>query len=255
MNEKSFALIACVTDEELWRQCEKYIEEMIVPQGYSIDVIKLTGATSIMHAYNQAMKKSKAKYKIYFHQDTFILNRNLLNDLLQLFQNSKLGMVGVQGGTRIPKSGVWFHDGLHSFGTILRIGTIGGIGGKLIPPRWNKRKVRKMSYLPIFKPYLPVACIDGLMMATQYDLPWREDLFEGFIYYEGPHCLEFIKKGYHVVVPRQKEPWCLHVGADRTVEEDKSYHKKFRQVMGIFKKEYSAFLNKHIREIERIQKA
>jgi hypothetical protein len=109
-----------------------------------------------------------------------------------------------------------------------------------------------MSYLPILKPYLPVACIDGLLMATQYDLPWREDLYGGFIYYEGPQCLEFIKKGYRVVVPRQKEPWCLHVGADRSKEDDEKYHKSFRQVMDIFKKEYSAFLNKNIKDIEAV---
>lgn len=251
MDNKSFALIACVNDEELWGECEKYIGELVVPEGYSLDVIKITGATSIMRAYNEVIEKSDAKYKIYFHQDTFILNKNLLGDLLDLFEDPKIGMVGVQGGTRIPKSGVWFHDGFHSFGTILRVGTIGGIGGMIIPSCWNKRKVRKMSYLPILKPYLPVACIDGLLMATQYDLPWREDLYGGFIYYEGPQCLEFIKKGYQVIVPRQKEPWCLHVSSNRTKAEDEIYHREFRKVMEVFNKEYSSFLGKHIRQIER----
>ena len=128
MDNRSFALIACVNDEELWGECEKYLGELVVPEGYSLDVIKITGATSIMHAYNEVIEKSDAKYKIYFHQDTFILNKNLLGDLLDLFEDPKIGMVGVQGGTRIPKSGVWFHDGFHSFGTIFRVGTIGGIG-------------------------------------------------------------------------------------------------------------------------------
>ncbi len=30
------------------------------------------------------------------------------------------------------------------------------------------------------KTFIPVECIDGLLMATQYDVPWREDLFDGF---------------------------------------------------------------------------
>ena len=54
------------------------------------------------------------------------------------------------------------------------------------------------------------------------------------------------------MVPRQKEPWCLHVGADRSKEDDEKYHKSFRQVMFLFKKEYSAFLNKNIKDIEAV---
>ena len=252
VENKAFAFIACVNDEALWQRCEQHLKELIVPPGYDVEIIKKIGATNIARAYNEALAQSKAKYKVYLHQDTFVLNKNFLLDLLTLFADPKIGMIGVQGGTRLPKSGVWFHDGLHSFGTILRIGTIGGIGNSLIPAAWNKRKVRKLSYLPIWKPYLPVACIDGLLMATQYDLPWREELYGGFIYYEGPQCLEFIKKGYRVIVPRQKRPWCLHVGADRTAAEDEVYHREFSRVMEIFKAAYGSFLDKHIREIEKL---
>lgn len=33
MDEKAFVLIACVNDEELWAECEKYIEELVIPEG------------------------------------------------------------------------------------------------------------------------------------------------------------------------------------------------------------------------------
>ena len=32
--------------------------------------------------YNNAMKKTDAKYKVYLHQDVFILNHNFLMDIL-----------------------------------------------------------------------------------------------------------------------------------------------------------------------------
>lgn len=249
VDDKSFAIIACVNNEDLWEECQSYIDSLVIPKGYKVEKIRITGATSIAHAYNDAILKSAAKYKIYLHQDTFILNKNLLFDLLDYFSAPEIGMIGVMGGARIPKSGVWFHDGLHSYGVIMRVGIAEGIFRKILPAKLNKRKVRKMSFLPVLVRYIPVACIDGLFMATQYDIPWREDLFGGFIYYEGPICLEFIKNGYQVIIPRQKEPWTLHVGADRTPEEDRKYHEEFRKNMGIFRQEYQWALGKTVSQI------
>ena len=51
---------------------------------------------------------------------------------------------------------------------------------------------------------------DGLIMVTQYDLPWREDLFQGWHFYDVSQCLEFEKAGYKVGVIKQISPWCLH---------------------------------------------
>ena len=55
-----------------------------------------------------------------------------------------------------------------------------------------------------------VAVADGFLLATRADLPWREDLFPDWHFYDASQCMEFRKKGLKVVVPRQREPWCLH---------------------------------------------
>jgi hypothetical protein len=47
-------------------------------------------------------------------------------------------------------------------------------------------------------------------MATQYDLPWREDLFDGWHYYDLSQAQEFRRAGYQVGVFPQGKPWCLH---------------------------------------------
>ncbi len=52
--------------------------------------------------------------------------------------------------------------------------------------------------------------VDGFLMATQYDIPWREDVFNGWDYYDASQSFEFRKAGYSVVVPHQDPPWCLH---------------------------------------------
>ena len=58
--------------------------------------------------------------------------------------------------------------------------------------------------------YVSVEAIDGLLIATQYDFPWREDLFKEFDFYDASQSMEFIRKGYKVVVPIFHKPVCVH---------------------------------------------
>ena len=37
-----------------------------------------------------------------------------------------------------------------------------------------------------------VAAADGLLLATQYDIDWREDLFENWHFYDISQCMEFL---------------------------------------------------------------
>ncbi len=252
---EAFSFVVCVNDESFYSRCLKYLQALEIPDGYEIEIKKIVGATSIAAAYDDAMRASDARYKIYLHQDTFVLDPHFLHHLLDIFKSHpEVGMIGAMGGTHLPHSGIWFEDGVHSYGQIMRHGHREGILNRWLPRRLNPDRIRAFRYRPVQKEFLPVVCIDGLMMATQYDIPWRKDLFGGFIYYEGPHCLEFIKRGYEVVVPRQKKPWCLHWGANRTPEEDQKYHAQFRQVMEIFRREYAQFLGKDIDEIRRLLK-
>ena len=60
-------------------------------------------------------------------------------------------------------------------------------------------------------PYQQVEAVDGLLIATQYDICWREDLFDGWDYYDVSQCGEFKKKGYRIVVAGQPDKsWVIH---------------------------------------------
>jgi hypothetical protein len=67
-----------------------------------------------------------------------------------------------------------------------------------------------------------VEALDGLLLATQYDIPWREDLFDGWDYYDVSQCLEMQRAGYQVVVPYQESPWCYH---DNSYSKMRNYWK------------------------------
>lgn len=77
------------------------------------------------------------------------------------------------------------------------------------------------------QPFLSVQAIDGLFMATQYDIPWREDLFQGFHFYDVSQSLEFQRAGYLIGIPNQANLWCIHYNGD---EFDADTYEKYRQV-------------------------
>ena len=55
-----------------------------------------------------------------------------------------------------------------------------------------------------------VEAVDGLLMMTQYDVNWRQDLFHGWDFYDVSQSFEFRRAGYQVAVPYQQAPWVLH---------------------------------------------
>lgn len=195
MNDKKICFIICVNNNLYFEQCLFYINNLIIPDGYDIDVISIESGESITSAYNQAMIESDAKYKVYMHQDTFIINRNFINDILNVFNMSEeIGMIGMVGAKTIPLDGCWWNS-KNCCGTVYENST--GI-------------MNKLQFENFDEDYSEVKAIDGLLMCTQHDVKWREDLFDGWHLYDTSQSLEFIRNGYKVVVPNMKEPWIVH---------------------------------------------
>lgn len=192
MDEKRICFIVCVNQEQYYRECEQYIQHLIVPEGYQVEILAVYDAKSMAAGYNEAMRASDAKYKVYLHQDVFLIYPNLIQELLEKFQNSKVGMLGVIGCEKLPESGImWETERVGNLDTILF-----GERNQLLNQEESKDRI--------------VDAIDGVFMATQYDIPWREDLFQNWDFYDVSQCKEFQRAGYDVVVPYMSETWCIH---------------------------------------------
>lgn len=197
MNKKKVSFIICTNHDQYFRECKEYIQNLIIPTGYSTEVVPITNATSMCAGYNQGIRESDAKYKVYLHQDVFILNRNFLSDTLKIFAaNDRIGMLGMVGTKRLPDNGCMWT-------TPMRTGALRSCVLNTVDDYFD---------LPISKTRgsAPVQAVDGLLIMTQYDLPWREDLKLGWDFYDISQSLEFINAGYRIVVPYQDTPWVLH---------------------------------------------
>lgn len=191
MDHQKICLIYCVNNEDLFEESMTHVGALIIPDGYTLERVVVRNASSITAGYNMAMRETDAKYKIYFHQDVNVLNQNLLPEMLFLFHRYPgLGMMGVAGSKQLPPNGIWW-EAARKYGKVYRNGTI-------------------LAFDEVVNDFENVIALDGLVMITQYDLPWREDLFRGWHFYDVSQSLEFIKAGYALGVPRQAQPWFDH---------------------------------------------
>ena len=194
MNEKKFAFIVAVNNEQYFRECTYYIEHLDVPEGYEVETLAVREADSMCAAYNLAMTGSEAKFKVYLHQDVFIRNEHFLHELLRIFNSdASIGMIGMLGGNEMPQTGVAY--------LAWDVGLVD----------WRDADMAYiLSGQPAMREDTVVEAVDGLLIATQYDIPWREDLFKNFDFYDISESFEMRKRGYRIVVPFQETPWVIH---------------------------------------------
>lgn len=222
MNDRKICFIMCANNEDYMEEQIQYLNHLQIPQGYEIDVLTVQGADSMTSGYNEAMKASDAKYKVYLHQDTFIINKNFIADLLEIFKEEKIGLVGMVGTPHLPENAIMWNGFRY---------------GKLYSSMIYQAGISVIGEMS--EKYKEVEAVDGFLMATQYDVEWREDLFQKWDFYDVSQSFEFRKQGYKVVVPNTEEPWCIH---DDGFFNLKNYYVERKK----FLKEYN--WGKHIKE-------
>ncbi len=216
VDENKICFIICANDETQLQECILYLSLLHVPKGCETDLIIVRDAVSMAAGYNEGMAASDAKYKIYLHQDTFIVESLFLDKVLELFRGDEgIGMVGIIGIEQLPGDGIMWHG--KRCGNFYRLEELLEKGvDDVEQQRSGSREVE---------------AVDGFLMATQYDIPWREDIFCGWDFYDISQCMEFRRAGYRIVVPGQKENWVIHC-----CESPSLWH--YEENRHIFLKEY-----------------
>lgn len=193
MQDNEICFIMCTNNKLYAKECEYYIRHLHVPDGYRIDILAVEGATSMTAGYNEAMRQSDAKYKVYLHQDVFLIRNRMIDEFIDIFTRyPDIGMLGVIGAPKLPENGVMWDAKRY---------------GMLYEQHIFETQLLLNSF---DEPYKEMQAIDGMFMVTQYDVSWREDLFQKWDFYDASQSQEFIRHGYKVAVPKMETPWCLH---------------------------------------------
>ncbi len=196
MDTNEIAFIICKNDTSWFEECVRYIHDLYIPEGYTADILSIEDAETVPLAYNAALESSKAKYKIYLREDTFILHRDLIPDILNIFnEDSSIGMIGMVGCQKVSTG-----EGGKQHWDMGRVYVDDGACVRDCDLRSGQNEKARYAF---------AEAIDGFLMATQYDLKWKEELVEGGAYGVS-HSLSMLASGKRIVIPWQEEPWCYH---------------------------------------------
>lgn len=218
-DKEKICFITCVNDEIYYEETLLYLQNLYLPAGMQAEYMAVRNASSMASGYNAAMQQCDAKYKIYLHQDVFVTNKNFIKTIMDLFQaNEALGLIGIAGCVELPENGIWW-NAEKKYGQMAHA--------------CEPESLQQKYYGKAKEMYEKVQAVDGVIMATQYDILWREKLFSGWHFYDVSQSLEFQRRGYQVAVPAQTESWIVHATGNKPLGEE--YH-KFRQ---IFLQEYA----------------
>lgn len=191
---RKICFITCVNNRRMYEECLFYINRLIVPEGVEIDSLSIEEAESMTSGYNAGMIATDADIKIYLHQDVCIIDPFFLFRIIDVFDSDKdIGVIGIVGSPELPKDTVMWHG--------IRIGKL-----------YDENTKLHYSYAGASENalYDPVEAVDGLLIATSRDIPWRDDVFDGWDFYDASVCAEFRRQGLKVVVPKQETPWVIH---------------------------------------------
>ncbi len=217
-NDMKITFIICTNNERWYNECVLYLSELELPDGFDADVLQITDAKSMASGYNEGMRVSDAKYKIYLHHDVLIVRKDFIKRVIAAFEaHPEVGIMGVLGTDKIvPNGSYWDH--------------------------WTSGQVYALNPMQGFRmkgelteqELMGAVALDGMILMTQYDVEWREDIFTGWDFYDVSQCFEFIKNGYKVAILHEDENSCLHdCGFSKLVNYDKNRE--------IFCKEYAEY--------------
>ena len=192
---KKICFITCVNNPLMYEECCYYINKLFVPTGFSIKTIAINDASGMAEGYNRGQSESDADINIFIHQDVCILNPYFIYEIADIFESdNNIGMIGLVGSPVLPPDAVMWHD----------------------------KRVGNLYFLQpdnLFYDYIPdrsvnthvsVESIDGFIMICNKKVKWREDIFDGFDFYDISMCEEYLNAGYKIVVPDQPSPWAAH---------------------------------------------
>lgn len=191
MQRRKIDFILCVNDETYYQECLFYINRLRLPEGFEAEVYPVRGAVSIYQGYQYAMEQSDAEYKVYMHQDVFLIYPEFLVEMVRLFEkHPQAGLVGVMGAGTVSAERRFYRS--------WNLGNVIGCSEK-------KAFINELS-----KDEAKAKILDGMLLMTRADLPWRSEVLGGWDFYDISQSLEFGKAGYEIWIPAQRHPWCIH---------------------------------------------
>lgn len=193
------SVITSVNDEESYERvfmpCINRTQELLRSLNLpELDLVKITGAESIMGAYSLGQEQAIFRLKAYIHQDVDLLDSSWVFKLLRSFaEYPNFALLGLVGTTRLPDRGFWWESGKEF------------IRGEL----FSGKEKADWVFSPVSN-VTEVESIDGFFMASNSWLHWDKRI-------PGWHF-------YDMEISRRVREWCDNDSIKVGVLPHKAWH-------------------------------
>ena len=208
--EKKVAFFVRKSDEALYSTCLESLQALHLPAGYEAELFTLAAGKPYAVQANKALALSDAKYKIYINDDMCLVQPRLFGELLAIFKNTAVGMVGAWGSQSLPVDG-------NVLSSVYKRGAV------YVPAEDGFSELR---FGDATGKAADVRCILPSFFATQWDIAWDES-YEKQYYAVLAHCRAFEEEGRRIVVPLPKNIWCAYQVKDISFDGSEVDRKKF----------------------------
>ena len=194
VNEKKIAVLVRKSHEAQYAVCMESLQAMKWPAGYEVEVFALEAEKPYAAEANAVLAKTDAKYKIYINDDLCLVSPQAVEELLDIFRDETVGMVGFLGSRSLPVSGNLL-ESAYKWGAVYV-----PMENDLTETRFGEATEGESAAVRFLAPSF---------FATQADLSWNEAYGKQY-YAVLAHCQAFEGEGRRIVVPLPQNIWCAY---------------------------------------------
>lgn len=201
-----------------------------IGEAFEIIIIKNNGDCSLSKVYNEGGKLANYPYICFVHDDVIFQTNNWGKKIINIFQDNKIGLVGVVGSKILTR---------YSLGWFCPFFSSNFLVGHIIQGNNSFDDFESIYYSQSTENLEKVVVIDGVFMFTTKDI-WERAKFDekklfGFHAYDVDFCLNIIKLGFEIVV--DKEISLLHkstgVNDKKWFDAICSINKKYKNILPV----------------------
>ena len=104
MYNKKIAILIGKSDEQHFRACMESLQGIKCPTGYQLDVHVVPQEQSFSAQMNAVTAAISAKYKIYIDDHLYMVSPDFIRDILDIFTDKGIGMIGFLGSHAVETS-------------------------------------------------------------------------------------------------------------------------------------------------------
>ena len=192
--EKTIAILIQRSEAQYYNACVESLQGINCPEGYEIELHTLEKTENFAAAMNEVRANVHAKYKIYIDARMYLIAPDFLQNIIDIFQDKSIGLIGFLGCQSLPFSGN-IMESRHKCGRVYMPG---------------EDKVKEYVYpAATDAPVSDVCYVLPSLFATQYDIEW-DARYTGAYYATMVQCRKYEAQRCRIVVPTLPSAWCAY---------------------------------------------